>query len=116
MYKINDVKYLTFGIKNNLNVPLKFIVGSPFWIQYYDRNGSWQNISLGEGTQASWLLAPGETHNWDLKREALFDWSSYPDGSKPFTIIPGIYRVLIFGETYSEKPEDIRLQIEFVIE
>lgn len=113
-YKVGDE--VIFGITNNLEVPLQFAVGHPFWIQYYQIDGTWKNLTLGGGTQAFWHLQPGETETWPWRVTGLYDYDYVYGNNKPFTIIPGVYRVIIFGEFESEEYTKFALQKEFIFE
>ena len=113
-YKVGED--VTVGITNNLNVPLIFGAGAPFWLQYRQTNGTWLNISYGGGTQGFWRLQPGDTHSWPWNFMGLYDYDCINGNDKPFKIVPGIYRVIIYGKIMSEPREGFSVQKEFIIE
>jgi hypothetical protein len=117
-YKVGED--VTVGITNNLNVPIRFAVGAPFWTQY-QTNGTWRNVTLGGGTQGFWSLKPGQSYTWPWNVEGMYDFDyvrpdPYTDPFKPFTVVPGIYRVIIGGTIDSKYQETFVMQKEFIIE
>lgn len=113
-YKVGEVA--TVGITNNLSDPLRFGAGAPFTIQYYQTNGTWKDISLGGGTQAFWSLQPGDSHSWPWDFGGLYDIDYINGNDKLFKIVPGIYRVIIYGKIMSEPREGFSVQKEFIFE
>jgi hypothetical protein len=106
---------LSFGLINEGHSTIYFGVGDPYWIQFYN-NGTWGEIFLGGGTQASWELTPGKK----IDRQFEFvpgNWlGEYYNGTgwKEFTVRPGMYRIIFQGENNVTK-EPFRLATEFTI-
>jgi hypothetical protein len=68
-----------------------------------------KNLSFGGRTQAFWYLKPGESHTLQWNELGLYDYYYVnPDpkacGSKPFKVIPGVYRVII-GDWIKSEPQ-----------
>jgi hypothetical protein len=104
VYKIGQDNEMIFGITNNIDAPLEFGMGSPYFIEYFNENRTWEIIGGVGGTQAIWSLPPGESHTFPAF------------GTSSLRLKPGLYRIHIYGKIESDRSEPFDVVKEFSFE